>query len=170
MFTSHMALPTTPSTSFQERSLCYKLLSQNSSFITLFLHLLSGGKKKVRAWGFLEAEFNVHKLPCMCAKPLSRVRCFATPWTVSRQVPLSISFSRQEYWGGLSCSPPGDLPNSRIKPVSLMLPALAARFFTTSTTWEAPGGNIEMSLTVVTVRCQCLSLLSSLHDNILLTM
>ena len=42
-----MALPTTPSTSFQERSLCYKLLSQNSSFITLFLHLLSGGKKKL---------------------------------------------------------------------------------------------------------------------------
>ena len=42
-----MALPTTPSTFFQERSLCYKLLSQNSSFITLFLHLLSGGKKKL---------------------------------------------------------------------------------------------------------------------------
>ena len=54
------------------------------------------------------------------------------------QAPLSMGFSSQEYWSGLSCPPPGDLPNSGIKPVSPMSPALAGRFFTISTTWEAP--------------------------------
>ena len=61
----------------------------------------------------------------------------ATLWTVAYQVPLSTGFSMQEYWGGLTCSPLGDLPNPRIKPTSVMSPALAGRFFTTSTTWEA---------------------------------
>ena len=49
---------------------------------------------------------------------LSRVRLFATPWTVARQAPLSMGFSRQEYWGGLPSPPPGDLPNPGIDPVS----------------------------------------------------
>ena len=44
------------------------------------------------------------------AKSLSRVRLFATPGTVARQAPLSMGFSRQEYWSGLPCPPPGDLP------------------------------------------------------------
>ena len=57
---------------------------------------------------------------------------------MARQAPLSMRFSRQEYWSGLPFPSPGDLPNSRIKPVSLMSPALAGGFFTTSTTWEAP--------------------------------
>ena len=65
---------------------------------------------------------------------LSRVRLFVTPWTVALQAPLSMGFSRQEYWGELP--PPGDLPDPRIKPACL---ALAGRFFTTSATWEAPG-------------------------------
>ena len=42
-------------------------------------------------------------------------------------------FSRQEYWGGLTCPPPGDFPNPGIEPISLGSPALAGRFFTTST-------------------------------------
>ena len=46
-------------------------------------------------------------------------------------------FSRQEYWGELPCPPPEDLPDSGIKFVSLISPALAGRSFTTSTTWEA---------------------------------
>ena len=49
---------------------------------------------------------------------LSRVRLFVTPWTVARQAPLSTGFSRQEYWSGLPCSPPGDLPNPGIEPES----------------------------------------------------
>ena len=40
----------------------------------------------------------------------------ATPWTVPHQTPLSVEFSRQEYWSGLSCPPPGDLPNPGIEP------------------------------------------------------
>ena len=68
---------------------------------------------------------------------LSHVRLFATLWTVALQAPLSMEFSRQESWGGFPCSPP-DLPDPGIGLVSLMSPALAVRFFTTSTTWEAP--------------------------------
>ena len=41
----------------------------------------------------------------------SRVRLFVTPWTVAPQAPPSMGFSRQEYWSGLPCPPPGDLPN-----------------------------------------------------------
>ena len=63
---------------------------------------------------------------------------FVTLRTVIYQAPLSMGFSRQEYWSGLPCPPPGDLPNPGIKPVSLTSPALAGRFFTTSATWEAP--------------------------------
>ena len=48
---------------------------------------------------------------------------FATPWTTACQAPLSMEFSRPEYWSGLPCPPPGDLPNPRIKPRS---PALQA--------------------------------------------
>ena len=62
----------------------------------------------------------------------------ATPGTVDHQGPLTKGFSRQEYWSGLPCPPPGDLPNAEIEPASLMSPALAGEFFTTSTTWEAP--------------------------------
>ena len=61
----------------------------------------------------------------------------ATPWTVACQTPLSMGFSRQEYWSGLSCPPPGDLPDPWIKPTSLMSLELAGGFFTTSATWEA---------------------------------
>ena len=67
----------------------------------------------------------------------SCVQLCATLWTVAHQTPLSMGFSKHEYWSGLPCSPPGDLPNPGIKSASLMSPALAGRFFTTSTTWEA---------------------------------
>ena len=74
---------------------------------------------------------------CIYSVRLSRVRLFVTPWTVTRQAPLSIEFSRQEYWSGLPFPSPGDLPNPGNQPMSLMSPALAGGFFTTSTTWEA---------------------------------
>ena len=67
----------------------------------------------------------------------SRVWLFATPWTVAHQVPLSMGFSRQEYWSGLPFPSPEDLPNPGIKPVSLTSSALAGEFFTTSAPWEA---------------------------------
>ena len=49
---------------------------------------------------------------------LSRVQLFAIPWTVARQAPLSMGFSRPEYWSGLLCPTPGDPPNPRIEPRS----------------------------------------------------
>ena len=67
----------------------------------------------------------------------SHVQLFVIPWTVARQVPLLMGFSRQEYWSGLLFPPSGDLPESGIEPESLMSPALTGRFFTTSATWKA---------------------------------
>ena len=67
----------------------------------------------------------------------SRIQLFSTIWTVAHQAPLCMGFSRQEYWSGLPCPPPGDLPDSGIKPVSLTSSALAGGFFTTRTTGEA---------------------------------
>ena len=69
-------------------------------------------------------------------KSLSRVRLFATPWTVPRQAPLSMGFSRQEYWTGLPFPSPGHLPNPGIESASLASSELAGRLYS-SATWEA---------------------------------
>ena len=62
----------------------------------------------------------------MRAQSLSRVRLFVTLWTIDHQAPLSMAFSRQEYWSGLPFPPPGDLPNPGIQPRSSASPALQA--------------------------------------------
>ena len=67
---------------------------------------------------------------CVCARAQS-CPTFRDPWTVALQAPLSIEFSRQEYWSGLPFPTLGHLPNPGIKPVSLASPTLAGRFFTT---------------------------------------
>ena len=67
----------------------------------------------------------------------SHVQFFATPWTVAFQAPLSMGFSRQEYWSGLPGPPPGGLPDPGMEPTSLMSPALAGGFCTTSATGSA---------------------------------
>ena len=66
-----------------------------------------------------------------------RIQLSAAPWTVACQAPLSMEFSRQEYWSGLPFPIPGDLPDPGIERVFLASPALAGRFFTTSATWQA---------------------------------
>ena len=77
------------------------------SFNKLKLNLLQ--KKKNLLCGF-----------SVCVQsPFSCVQLFVTLWTVAHQAPLSMGFSRQEYWSRLPCPPPGDLPDPRIKPVSL---------------------------------------------------
>ena len=83
-------------------------------------------------------DFNV---ACMLSH-FCHVQLFVTVWTVASQAPLSMGFSKQEYWGGLLCPPPGDLPNPAIKPASLMAPALAVGFFTICATWLIPSQNI----------------------------
>ena len=60
-----------------------------------------------------------------------------TLWTIASQAPLSMGFSKQEYWKGLPCPPPGNRPHPGIESVSLMSPALAGRFYTSSAIWKA---------------------------------
>ena len=69
---------------------------------------------------------------CECAQSLSCIRLFATPWTVALQTPLSVGFSRQEYWSGLPCPPPGDLPTPGIEHMS-HVSCTAGGFFITVT-------------------------------------
>ena len=64
-------------------------------------------------------------------KLLGPVQLFGTPWTVACQVPLSVDFSRQEYWSGLAFPSPGDLPDPRIELGSPVSSALAGGFFIT---------------------------------------
>ena len=71
----------------------------------------------------------------MCT--LSGVQLCAAPLTVACQAPLFMEFPRQEYWGGLPFPTPGDPPDPGIEPECLASPALAGRFFTTSTIWDA---------------------------------
>ena len=61
----------------------------------------------------------------------SRVRLWATPRTAAHQAPLSMGFSRQEYWSGVPCPPPGHLSDPGLEPAALKSPALAGGFFTT---------------------------------------
>ena len=80
---------------------------------------------------------------CVCACMYACTLCLQlyltlfNPQTVSHQASLSMGFSRQEYWSGLSCHPPGDLPGPGMEPALLMSPVLAGGFFTARTTWEA---------------------------------
>ena len=62
---------------------------------------------------------------------------------VAHQAPLSMGFSRKEFWGIVPFPPPEDLPNPRIEPISLMSPELAGRFLTTNTIWEAQNSSID---------------------------
>ena len=85
---------------------------------TLFLHV---------------SKISLHA--CMLSR-FSHVWLSVTIWTVIHQAPLSKGFSRQEYWlEWVAVSPPGDLLDPGMEPSSLMSPALAGEFFTTSTTW-----------------------------------
>ena len=68
---------------------------------------------------------------CLLSR-FSHVQLFETPWIVARQAPLSMGFSKQEYWSGLTFPPPGSLPNPGIEPVVLKSPSLEGRFFMTS--------------------------------------
>ena len=78
----------------------------------------------------------------MCAAVFSHVQLFEIPWTEARQAPLSMEFSRHNYWSELPCPPPGDLPDPGIQPASLMSFALAGGFLTTA----PPGKPLKMLL------------------------
>ena len=89
------------------------------------IHMNLGAKKYIRLRMCMRA-----KSPQSCLTLYDPMDCSPTGSSV-------IGFSRQEYWSGLPCPPPGDLPNPGIKPTSPAAPAWAGVFFTTSATWEA---------------------------------
>ena len=100
---------------------------------------------------------------CVCT--LSHFSCVSVMvWTVVCQGPLSMGFSRQEYWSGLPCSPSGDPPNPGTEPTSLIKsPALGGGFFTNSTTWGVfwdcvcmlnPSSRVWLCVTLWTVALQ----------------
>ena len=81
-------------------------------------------------WGSGDAE------RCVCVlSHFSRVRLFATPWTVAHQAPLSLGFSRQEYWSDCHALLQGIFATQGSN-LSFMSPALAGGFFTSSAAWE----------------------------------
>ena len=75
----------------------------------------------------------------------SHVRLLVAPWTVAHQAPLSMQFSRQEYWSSLTFSAPGDLSDLGIEPMSLACPALAGEFFTTALPGKPSPIDFELS-------------------------
>ena len=84
----------------------------------------------------------------------SRVQLSVTPWIVAHQAPLSMAFPREGYQSGLPFSPPGDVPDPGIEPVSPMAPTLSAKFFTTEPRGEA---------LLWTVKLLMLEIKSSIH-------
>ena len=108
---------------------------------------------KVRSWSLCVQmpkpmkyfrQFHPRVHACM----LRRVRLCVTPWTIAFQAPLSMGFSRQEYWSGLPFPTPREFPDSGIKSVSVASPALAGGFFTTSATCGEGSGT--------PLQCSCL--------------
>ena len=104
------------------RGLCSCLPSAWNT-LTPYISQGSPEKQPVGCIYMCVCVYGVHALSC--------VWCFASPWTVALQAPLSMGFSRQEYWSGLPFPSPGDLPDPGIEPASLASPALPGGFFTT---------------------------------------
>ena len=88
----------------------------------LFIHKTSNFHKGLDFLSFPSSWVCV----CVCVCALSHAQLFATLWTVAHQAPLSIGFTRQEYWSGLPSPPAEDLPNPGIEPASPLASALQA--------------------------------------------
>ena len=78
---------------------------------------------------------------------------FATPRTVAHQAPLSMGFSRQEYWSGLPFPSPGDLPDPGMEPV---FPELAGRLFTAEPQYKCDNLVIDLHVSLPVCQCMCL--------------
>ena len=90
------------------------------------------GERKREGAGKRASETTALEHACM----LSRVRLFATPWTVARQAPLSMRLSRQEYWSALLCPPAGDLPDPGTEPTSLTPPTYPPLHWSYLKSWK----------------------------------
>ena len=136
---------------------CFQWHTRKSKlFHTVFIHMHTqvgyySDKRRKKSCHLQQHGWTLRAL-CACdACMLSHVWLFATPRTVAHQASLFMEFSRQEYWSGLPCPPPGDLPDPGIETESLSSPALAGIFFTTSATWEDPLKHIMLSETSQTM-------------------
>ena len=108
----------------------------DSNFLVVFPRISQTWVQQHRD-GELNHSANTYWLGACMQSCFSLVWLFATLWTIACQASLSMGFCRQDYWSGLPCPPPGDLPDPGIEPTSLTSPALARGFFTASTTWQA---------------------------------
>ena len=88
--------------------------------------------------------FTYKYVTIVSAHSLSYVWLFVALWTIARQAPLSMEFSKQEYWNRVPFPTPGDLPHSRIKTSSLASPTLAGGLFTLT-----PPGKPHTSIKVI---------------------
>ena len=98
----------------------------SSKQVPVTVHLLKTGSfhfPVLPIWGMSKTPRPIHACVLSCFSP---VWLLATQWTVAHQAPLSVGFSRQEYWSGLPCPSPGNLPNPGIKSASLTSCALAS--------------------------------------------
>ena len=90
------------------------------------------------SWQSSLSPIGLNQGACMHAKSLQLCMTLCDPMDCAPPSSFVHGILQANYWSVLPCPPPGDLPNLGIKPSSLTSPALAGRFFTTSTTWEAP--------------------------------
>ena len=109
------------------------LFSGILSWLHIFIHLDPLELFQENEWISIK-DGSQGLIPCLLdvLSCFSHVQLFATLWTIACQAPLSMGFSRKEYWSGLPCPPPEDLLNPEIKPMSFWSPSLSAGFFTTS--------------------------------------
>ena len=91
----------------------------------------------------------------------SRLQLFVPLWTVACQAPLSIGFSRQEYWGGFLFPPPGDLPDPEIEPTSLLVSCLGRWV---SLPLAPPGKPMLIRLNIFTTRLIRLNIFTIWHN------
>ena len=102
---------------------------------------------------------------CLCLlSRFSHIQLLVTLWTVALEAPLSIGFCRQEHWSGLSCPPPGDLPDTGIEPASPAASALQADSLPLS-----HQENPEVSLRTIFLKTFLLILIRSGRSNISIT-
>ena len=110
--------------SYRTRSELFVVLNKNILCIGHSVNMWWLGRYLWKIWKTVNYFTNVrgkyYALHACMRSRFSPVWIFETPWTVAHQAPLSMRLSRQEYWNGRPCPPPGDLPNPGIEPVSLM--------------------------------------------------
>ena len=120
------------------RFIYLKLAWRDSSFMAPEVE----GRLGLQSWQNLTPEMSLEEYPEQDDMRAQSHLTLCDPVDCTRQAPLSMEFSRQEYWSGLPFPTPADLPDPGIEPISLASPALVGGFFTT----ELPGQDDKMQL------------------------